>query len=171
MTLWDFLSTTLTSSNFWIILIGIIIIILLIALFGKTGLFKISTKHFKLGESEDSIKERLIIKSQLEAAHDFIMALENKIIDMTESKQPSDFIVRILEEIYDKTVFWIAANHIKNEEAYISCKQREILNYLYTKRIAEPFKTPEFKERVKKWVEELIDQLADTRELYSKKKD
>ena len=65
MTLWDFLSTTLTSSNFWIILIGIIIIILLIALFGKTGLFKISTKHFKLGESEDSIKERLIIKSQL----------------------------------------------------------------------------------------------------------
>ena len=99
------------------------------------------------------------------------MALENKIIDMTESKQRSDFIVRILEEIYDKTVFWIAANHIKNEEAYVSCKQREILNYLYTKRIAEPFKTPEFKESVKKWVEELIDKLADTRELYSKKKD
>jgi hypothetical protein len=89
---------------------------------------------------------------------------------MTETKEPSDFMGRILEEIYDKTVNWIAANHIKNDEAYISCKQREILNYLYTKRISEPFKTPEFKERVKKWVEELIDQLADTRELYSKQK-
>lgn len=170
MTLWDFLSTTLTSSNFWMILIGVVIIVLLVALFGKMGLFKINTKHFKLGESDDSIKERLIIKSQLDASHDFIFALENKLIDMTETKEPSDFMGRILEEIYDKTVNWIAANHIKNDEAYISCKQREILNYLYTKRISEPFKTPEFKERVKKWVEELIDQLADTRELYSKQK-
>ena len=30
MTLWDFLSTALTSSNFWMILIGVVIIILLI---------------------------------------------------------------------------------------------------------------------------------------------
>ena len=168
--MWEFLTNTLTSSNFWLILIGLVIIILLVSILGKSGFLKISTKYFKVGENEDTVKERLIIKSQLEASHDFVMALENKIIDMTEKQEPSDFIVRILEEIYDKTVFWIAANHIQIDESYISCKQREILNYLYTKRISEPFKTPEFKERVKKWVAELIDQLADTRELYRKQK-
>jgi hypothetical protein len=168
--MWEFLTNVLTSDRFWVVLIGIVIVSLLAIILSKLGILKIDTKHVRLGESDDSLKERLIIKSQLEASHDFIFALENKLIDLTESKEPSDFMGRILEEIYDKTVLWITANHIKNEEAYISCKQREILNYLYTKRISEPFKTPEFKERVKKWVEELIDQLADIRELYSKQK-
>lgn len=168
--MWEFLTNVLTSDRFWVVLIGIVIVSLLAIILSKLGILKIDTKHVRLGESDDSLKERLIIKSQLEASHDFIFALENKLIDLTESKEPSDFMGRILEEIYDKTVLWITANHIKNEEAYVSCKQREILNYLYTKRISEPFKTPEFKERVKRWVEELIDQLADIRELYSKQK-
>lgn len=169
--MWEFLTNVLTSDRFWVVLIGIVIISLLAIILSKFGILKIDTKHVKIGgDTEDSIRERLIIKSQLEASHDFIFALENKLIDMTETKEPSDFMGRILEEVYDKTVNWITANHIKNEEAYVSCKQREILNYLYTKRISEPFKTPEFKERVKKWVEELIDQLADIRELYSKQK-
>jgi hypothetical protein len=168
--MWEFLTNVLTSDRFWVVLIGIVIVSLLAIILSKLGILKIDTKHVRLGESDDSLKERLIIKSQLEASHDFIFALENKLIDLTETKEPSDFMGRILEEIYDKTVLWITANHIRNEEAYVSCKQREILNYLYTKRISEPFKTPEFKERVKKWVEELIDQLADIRELYSKQK-
>lgn len=166
--MWDFLTNVLTSDRFWVVIIGIIVVSLLAIILSKIGILRINTKHVRLGETDDTLRERLIIKSQLEASHDFIFALENRLVDLTDSKEPSDFMGRILEEIYDKTVFWITESHIKNEEAYISCKQREILNYLYTKRISEPFKAPEFKERVKKWVEELIDQLVDIRELYKK---
>lgn len=166
--MWDFLTNVLTSDRFWVVIIGIIVVSLLAIILSKIGILRINTKHVRLGETDDTLRERLIIKSQLEASHDFIFALENRLVDLTDSKEPNDFMGRILEEIYDKTVFWITESHIKNEEAYISCKQREVLNYLYTKRISEPFKTPEFKERVKKWVEELIDQLVDIRELYKK---
>lgn len=168
--MWEFLTNVLTSDKFWVVIIGIVTVSLLAIILSKFGILKIDTKHVRLGESDDSLRERLIIKSQLEASHDFIFALENRLIDLSETKEPSDFMGRILEEIYDRTVLWITANHIKNEEAYVSCKQREILNYLYTKRISDPFKTPEFKEKVKKWIEELIDQLVDIRELYSKQK-
>lgn len=170
--MWEFLTAVLTSDKFLVILLGIIVLAVVATILSKAGILSIQTKHVRFGaETEDQVRERMIIKMQLEASHDFCLSLENKLSKMVETRMYDGYYAKcILEEIFDKTVLWIATNHIQNNEAYISCKQREIRNFLFTKEIPEVFKTPEFKERADRWVSELVDQLADIRELYSKKK-
>ncbi len=82
----------------------------------------------------------------------------------------------ILEICFDVIVEWITFNHIEEDERYVKVKQKDMCNILYTQLalVNDPsmfdiiiqFKTTEFKQRVFKWVEEIIQNLVEIRRLY-----
>lgn len=164
--MWETIKSVFTSGNgigLGIIISLLVVIIIYMAIkLGKAGLLTIQTKHFRIG---NKVTERELIRRQIEKAHSFVMSIEGKI---PSDQNYKEYLVKyILEKIYDEVIKWIMFNHITVNQLYIEDKQNCILNLIYSMPINEDFKTPEFKERVCKWVYELIEQLVNTKKLYS----
>lgn len=165
--MWEAISSILTSANAREILFFLAVVIVAAIVLVKTGAVTVRTKHVRIGRAE---AERVVIRRQVEAAHDFIMSINGKI--KTDTTLYNDYFIKyILERVYDKAIEWIMFNHITNSTLYVQDKQDTICNLIYTFDVAEEFKTPEFKKRMCNWVAELIDRLIKTREIYSKQGD
>lgn len=164
--MWSSLKDILTSANgipLVVILVLLIVLVIRMAVkLGKAGLLNISTKYVHLGRN---VSERELIRRQIEAAHEFIMSIEGKLVsDKVEYQEY--FTKYILERVYDKVIEWIMFNHITVNQLYIQDKQDTILNLIYALPINDYFKTPEFKSRVENWVKELIERLVNIKTLY-----
>lgn len=171
--MWEFFEKALNGGNgVWIIVFLFVIILIGWWLITK-GKLGIKTEHLRIGgESRDSYYERTIVRSQIQAAHDFCRSLEGKIAALTPELAFGGWFTKyILERVYDKIIEWITFNHIEMSEGYIECKQREIKNLVYSFPVKDEFKTEEFEIRMNRWVREMIDQLLDIRTVYSKQKE
>lgn len=165
------ITTLLTSEAFLSKIPSVILLLIVVVILGKLLKVKIKTEHITIGgEKQDAYYERTIVRNQATAAHDFCASIESKIISTEGYVAVHDgfFVKYVLERVYDKVIDWITFNHIEATEGYIKCKQLEIRNLVYMLGPTEPFKTPEFQDRMDKWVEELIEQLISIRKLYSK---
>ena len=122
------------------------------------------------GESADRWNERKIIQEQTDFAHEFLMGLMNKVkATCTDELQYGGWFAKcILEDIYDEILCWITFNHITEDEAYISTKQVKVCTMVYTYDVRPEFKTPEFQDRMKQWVTEMIHELVRIRKVYTK---
>ena len=96
------------------------------------------------------------------------MAIKGKILKKNATEQQVNKADLILEKVFDKVVDWIHYNHISDTGMYIEIKKEEIKNLVYGFPIPEEYKTPEFKQRMEGWVEELILNLLKVRKEYSK---
>ena len=164
--MWESITNILTSGNgIPLVVILVLLVVLIIRMgirLGRAGLLTIHTKHFRIGSN---ISERELIRRQIEAAHEFIMSIEGKLVsDKVEYQEY--FTKYILERVYDKVIEWIMFNHITVNQLYIQDKQDTILNLIYALPINSDFKTPEFKTRVENWVKELIERLVNVKTLY-----
>lgn len=159
--MWEAIKDILTSANAWLIVGFLTVLVILAIVLVKHGDIHIQTKHFKLGKAD----EREIIRRQIERAREFVMSIEGK-IEVDNQEYNGYFTKYILERVYDKTIEWIMFNHITDNRIYIEDKQDSICNLIYTFPIKDEFKTPEFNQRMRKWVEELIHQLIQVKHLY-----
>lgn len=168
--MWEALGNVFTSDSFLHSIPSVILLIIVIGLAVKLGIIKVKTKYVQIGdESKDSYYERAVVRNQINAAHDYIYSLESKICSMvTEHRYNGYFIKYVLERVYDKVIEWITFNHIEDTEAYISCKQIEMCNIVYSLSVQEEFTTEAFNDRMNKWTAELIKQLVKVRALYKK---
>lgn len=160
--MWETIKDVLTSSNAWFILIFFTSIIVLVSILSKIGLIKVNTRYIQIG---NELTQRELIRRQVETAHTFIMSLYGK-ISTNEDVYNRYFTKYILERIYDKVIEWIIFNHITTNQLYIRDKQESICNFVYSMNVSDEFKTPEFKERMCNWVEELVNQLVQVKEVY-----
>lgn len=158
--MWEAIKDILTSTNAWLVIGFLTVLVILIIVLVKHGDIHVQTKHFKLGKAD----EREIIRRQIERAREFVMSIEGKIT--IEEEHREYFLKYILERVYDKTIEWIMFNHITDNRIYIEDKQDSICNLIYTFPIKDEFKTPEFNQRMRKWTEELIHQLIQVKQLY-----
>lgn len=168
----EWLVNLFTNENFLGNLPGVILFIVAIVILGKVLHVRVHTSHVTIGgESKDSFYERKIIQEQCDFTHEYLMGLVGK-IRQTAPEQTLQyggwFTKCILETIYDEIVRWITYNHISEDEAYISTKQTKVCAMIYTFDVLPPFKTPEFQDRVKRWVEEVIHELVRIRKVYLK---
>ena len=164
-------TTVFTSADFLSRIPSIILLITAVAILCKILGIKIRTEHFQIGgESKETYYERTIVREQTRAALGFIHALEQKCNDLIEGELPyGGYKTKyILELVYVRVVDWITYNHLENTDAYINCKCNEIDSIIYQCNPPVPFKTPEFQERVHKWVREVIEQMIAVRVLYKK---
>lgn len=165
---WEALEGILNGSNTAVILGFVLIVFVVLVLLIKHGYIRIQTKALKIGD--ESERERSIVQQQIDQAHLYIMALENKILKLQpESKNTNYFAKWALERVFDEVVQWITFNNISSDDAYVHVKQMKICSLIYSLNPGDAFKTPEFKQRVNNWVKELIIMLIDIRKVYSKK--
>jgi hypothetical protein len=140
---------------------------------GKCGALNINTKHLSLNngnndKSDKIISDRELIRRQIETANSYIMSIEYKLNNPTYREGWSEYFPKyILELIYDEAIKWIIFNHITTNQLYVQDKQECIINLLYKySDIESDFKSDEFKQNVKFWVQELIVKLVQTKESY-----
>jgi len=163
------ISTILTSPTFWGNIPSFILLIVVLAVIGKVFKIKVNTSHLQIGgESREAFYERKIVQEQSEFAKTFLFGLVGKITDLCPDHKLAyeGWMTKcILEEAYDEFVDMIHHNHIRDDEAYISVKQAKICAIVYSHPVREPFRTPEFKERMDKWIAEIIHELVRIRKV------
>ena len=163
--MWEAIVNVLTSENALMILIFTLIFSIALYIMSKKGVVAVNTGKVRIGRDE---QELTIVRNQSQFAYLYIMAIKGKILEDNATEQQIDKVDLILEKIYDKVVDWIHYNHISDTGMYIEIKKEEIKNMVYGFPIKEEYKTPEFKNRMEGWVEELILNLLKVRKEYSK---
>lgn len=170
----DWLVSLFTNQTFLGSLPGITLFLVACAVLAKVAKVKVHTEHISIGtmpgESKEAYYERKIVQEQCDFAHAYLMGLIGKITDVCPDHQliHNGWMTKcILEYAYDEFVTWIHYNHISADDAYVSVKQAKICSLIYAQPVRPEFKTPEFQERMKAWVKEIIIELVRIRKVYT----
>ena len=170
----EWLIKLFTNETFLGSLPGIALFLIVLLVLVKVGKIKVHTDHLSIGnmptESKEAYYERKIVQEQSDFAHAYLMGLVGKITDACPDKtlMHDGWMTKcILEYAYDEFVNWIHYNHISSDEAYVSVKQAKICSLIYAQPVRPEFKTPEFQERMKNWVKEIIVELVRIRKAYT----
>jgi hypothetical protein len=160
--MWEAIGKVLMSPNAGIVLAGLILVLVLLSVLSRWGLLSINTKGLSLGAD---IRERDIIRQQVEWAHSYISGLYSS-IQPAESEYGGYFTRFLLELAYSEVVDWISFNHMKLDSEYIAIKQMKIKSIIYSYDIRPEFRTPKFEKQIDAWVEEVIKKLVAIRQMY-----
>ena len=160
--MWEAIGTVLTSKNAHPILITILLLIIIIAILAKLGIFRLNVKGVNIGGNED---ERAIIRQQTEWSQLFILGLQNHPIFKGYNEYHT---LWVLEKVFDEVLNWIVFNHISDSENYISIKQEKLWNLIQTLVTEDKFTSQEFQDLVYENTEKLIKRLVYIRKNYRK---
>ena len=161
--MWETIGSVLTSANAGVVMAFLLFVVILASVLSRRGILSITTKGLTLGAD---IRERDIIRQQVEWTHSFVSGLYSTIQPMTDNKYNGYYTRFILELCYSEIVDWITFNHIKLDSDYISIKQTKIKAIVYGFDIDPQFKTPKFEKQIDTWVEEIIKKLNTIRDVY-----
>lgn len=160
--MWETIGTVLTSKNAHSILITILLLIIIIAILAKSGLFRLNIKGVNIGSDED---ERAIIRQQIEWTQLFIQAFQKQPIFEGYDMYCTLYI---LEKVFDEVLSWIVFNHISTGENYISIKQEKLWNLIQTLTTDPRFSSDEFKHLIYTNTSVVINRLVYIRRNYRK---
>ncbi len=164
-----------TNKDFLSSIPNLLLLVAAVAVLVKTGVLKVKTDHVQLGGAHDEKAEleRTIIRNQATTAHDFIKGLEPKVCEKlygagsSSSSKPSWHVKYSLELVYDKCVEWIMFNHIEDCEAYVSCKQDEVVALIHSLYVGGGLATAEFDDIMRGWTLEMVKKLVAIRKMYT----
>ena len=160
--MWEAIAKILTNSNALLVLMFLSMFAVILIILASTGLVRIDTGSFKMGAD---VKERDIIRQQLEWSHSFIMGLESR-IEVDKDDYGGFKTKYILELCANEISQWIAFNHINLESDYISIKQEKIRSIIRSSDVDPVFTSKKFEEQIDRWVDEIIRKLVVIREVY-----
>ena len=160
--MWESISSVLTSGNAVAVLLTLIVLIIILAVLAKKGIFQFNGKGVTIGDNED---ERAVIRQQTEWSQLFIQSMRQ--LPVFEGSDPYHTLY-ILEKAFDEVLNWIVFNHISDSENYISIKQEKIWNLVQTLVSDKKFTTEEFKQIIYDNTETLIKRLVHIRKNYRK---
>lgn len=160
--MWESISNVLTSGNAVAVLLTLIVLIIILAILAKTGIFQFNGKGVTIGDNED---ERAIIRQQIEWSQLFVQSMQqHPIFEGSDTYHT----LYVLEKAFDEVLSWIVFNHISDSENYISIKQEKIWNLIQTLVTERKFTTEEFKQIIYDNTEILIKRLVHIRKNYRK---
>lgn len=160
--MWESISNVLTSGNAVAVLLTLIVLVIILAILAKKGIFQFNGKGVTIGDNED---ERAVIRQQTEWSQLFIQSMRQlPIFDGSDTYHT----LYILEKAFDEVLSWIVFNHISDSENYISIKQEKVWNLIQTLVEDRKFTTEEFKQTIYDNTEVLIKRLVHIRKNYRK---
>lgn len=160
--MWESISNVLTSGNAVAVLLTLIVLVVILAILAKKGIFQFNGKGVTIGDNED---ERAVIRQQTEWSQLFIQSMRQlPIFDGSDTYHT----LYILEKAFDEVLSWIVFNHISDSENYISIKQEKVWNLIQTLVEDKKFTTEEFKQIIYSNTEVLIKRLVHIRKNYRK---
>lgn len=160
--MWESISNVLTSGNAVAVLLTLIVLIIILAILAKKGIFQFNGKGVTIGDNED---ERAVIRQQTEWSQLFVQSMRQ--LPIFEGSDTYHTLY-ILEKAFDEVLNWIVFNHISDSENYISIKQEKVWNLIQTLVSDKKFTTEEFKQVVYDNTETLIKRLVHIRKNYRK---
>lgn len=160
--MWESISNVLTSGNAAAVLLTLIMLVIVLAILAKKGIFQFNGKGVTIGDNED---ERAVIRQQTEWSQLFVQSMRQ--LPIFEGSDTYHTLY-ILEKAFDEVLSWIVFNHISDSENYISIKQEKIWNLIQTLVIDKKFTTEEFKQIIYDNTETLIKRLVHIRKNYRK---
>ena len=160
--MWESISNVLTGGNAVAVLLTLIVLIIILAILAKKGIFQFNGKGVTIGDNED---ERAVIRQQTEWSQLFIQSMRQ--LPVFEGSDTYHTLY-ILEKAFDEVLSWIVFNHISDSENYISIKQEKIWNLIQTLVSDKKFTTEEFKQVIYDSTETLIKRLVHIRKNYRK---
>lgn len=160
--MWESISNVLTSGNAVAVLLTLIMLVIVLAILAKKGIFQFNGKGVTIGDNED---ERAVIRQQTEWSQLFVQSMRQ--LPIFEGSDTYHTLY-ILEKVFDEVLSWIVFNHISDSENYISIKQEKIWNLIQTLVIDKKFTTEEFKQIIYGYTETLIKRLVHIRKNYRK---
>lgn len=160
--MWESISSVLTSGNAVAVLLTLIVLIIILAVLAKKGIFQFNGKGVTIGDNED---ERAVIRQQTEWSQLFIQSMRQ--LPIFEGSD-TYHTMYILEKAFDEVLNWIVFNHISDSENYISIKQEKVWNLIQTLVSDKKFTTEEFKQVIYDNTEILIKRLVHIRKNYRK---
>lgn len=160
--MWESISNVLTSGNAVAVLLTLIMLVIVLAILAKKGIFQFNGKGVTIGDNED---ERAVIRQQTEWSQLFVQSMRQ--LPIFEGSDTYHTLY-ILEKVFDEVLSWIVFNHISDSENYISIKQEKIWNLIQTLVIDKKFTTEEFKQIIYGNTETLIKRLVHIRKNYRK---
>ena len=160
--MWESISNVLTSGNAVAVLLTLIVLIIILAILAKKGIFQFNGKGVTIGDNED---ERAVIRQQTEWSQLFVQSMRQ--LPIFEGSDTYHTLY-ILERAFDEVLSWIVFNHISDSENYISIKQEKIWNLIQTLVIDKKFTTEEFRQVIYDNTETLIKRLVHIRKNYRK---
>lgn len=160
----DWLTTLLTSDNFWKAALSTSALVILLGVLAKKGLIAYKGKGLSVGSADS---ERTIVRQQIEYTKTAVEIMTNQLITAFESAD--EWRVRyICELIYDVYIEAISFNHITKDSFYIETKADKIWAIIQRETVTENFKNDEFKRTVYNECKKVIEKLVDIKEYYSK---
>lgn len=161
----DSLINALASENGWLVALLCIIVVILVIMGARAGLFSLKTDKILIGKDARETEQK-VIRHQIEYAKTAIEGTER---DIPHADDYNEFRAKfILEKCYDEVIKWIIQNHIDCSETYMSIKEDMIVNIIKKHTESEIYNTEEFYDKVRKSVDEMIKRLVQIRETYSK---
>ena len=160
--MWESIGNVLTSGNAVAVLLTLIMLVIVLAILAKKGIFQFNGKGVTIGDNED---ERAVIRQQTEWSQLFVQSMRQ--LPIFEGSDTYHTLY-ILEKTFDEVLSWIVFNHISDSENYISIKQEKVWNLIQTLVIDKKFTTEEFKQIIYDNTETLIKRLVHIRKNYRK---
>ena len=161
--MWEALKEILTSSNAFIVLIFLPVIVIVAVILIKGGYINFDSESLKINYGE---RERNIIRQQ----QDYVwLHLQEAEANLPKPEGYDKNLGRvIILSVYKEYDSWITFNHISKSEAYIGVKQKRLIALINSLTVKEDFKTEDFIEMIKRDTKETIYELIEIREVYSK---
>lgn len=161
--MWETIGEILTSSNAFIVLIFLTVIVIVAVILIKGGYINFDSESLKINHGE---RERNIIRQQQDYVWLHLQEAEANLPKPEGyDKNLGQVIILSVYKEYDS---WITFNHISKSEAYIRVKQKRLIALINSLTVKEDFKTEDFIEMIKRDTKETIYELIEIREAYSK---
>lgn len=158
--MWETIGNVLNGNNGLIVIALIAVLIVVLIYMSKKGGFSIHTNFMSLGGAD---REREVIRHQVDTAHAQIL------LAMEELGVADDWHTKyIFERVYDKVVEWIMFNHITTHTLYVESKFMEVYNLCVMLGMVQ-IRENDNKDKLKKWVKDLVEQLLHIRKYYTEK--
>ena len=161
----EWLASVLTSSNAIPIIIIAVLLIVIIAILAKKGIFSFNAFGLKIDNGNDERDiERTIIRSQIQYVKS---AVSDFYDDIPDFEGRDEWRLRyICERIISVFTDIISFNHISKEKIYTEMKQASIWEVIINNTTASIMTSDEFKDVVYTKTAEILDKLISIREYY-----
>lgn len=165
----EWLASVINGKNAIPIIIIAILLIVIIAILAKKGIFSFNGFGLKIDNGDDERDvERTIIRSQIQYVKS---AVSDFYDDIPNFENRDEWRLRyICEKIISVFTDIISFNHISKEKIYTEMKQASIWAVIINNTASEIMTSDEFKDTVYAKTEEILDKLISIREYYRNEK-
>ena len=168
--MWETIQGVLTSDNFFKTVIGIGILVILLAILAKKGLFSFKGKGLTIDNGKDSEREteRAIIRSQMMFVKTEISDFYNKVPNWEDRDEYR--LKYIIEKCQDIFYEAISINHIVIEPVYLEIKQKTVWAEVLQNAENPNVINEDFKKVVYDETKYILSKLIEIRDYYKKDK-